>query len=95
MKIIIQQIRLEEIYSSINDIYRTHSRKIKKVNRTKREIEFMNGDKIKFTTTESKNVDGLKSDVAIGPDAECITLASKHEKRIWGFSDLYNYLRNL
>lgn len=92
MKIVIQRTNLRDIKWQIDDINRRYKEKIKKVKISIHEIEFINGDTIKFTSNQSF---GLKGDVAIGVYAGYITCTSEYEKPIWDFSDLENYLRSL
>jgi len=94
MRIIIELSKLCFVDGLIEDICKKYKNKIKNIYRYKREILFNNGDEIKMIS-ERQQIDGLRADVAIGPHAECFTCISKYEKRIWGFSDLENYLENL
>lgn len=93
MKIIVEMHLLKHAVELIDDIYRGHSGKIEKAYRHKKEILFKNGDKLKVTT--SYHIDGLRADVAIGPNAFALTCISKQSKRIWTYDDLENYLKNL
>lgn len=95
LEITIQYVSLEHRHTLIRDIYEKYWMKIKKIKKTKSEIELINGDRLRFISTRKEKVDGLRSDVAIGPDAERITLSSNHERPAWDFIDLNNYLKNI
>lgn len=95
LKIIAQISSLKETYCLIDAIYREHKGIVKNVTKRKREIEFVNGDFLKIISTSGKTIDGLRADVAIGPHAGCITLASNKAEKIWSFSDLGEYLKTI
>jgi len=97
MKIVVQVQFLRDVDILINDICRNHNNKIQDVRKLNREIKLINGCVIKFVSTQSQ-IDGLNADVAIGVDtehAEQITCRSNQKKRIWNFTDLDNYLKNI
>lgn len=96
MKIIVQQRNLKDINELMNSIYTDHWQKINRVKKGTCEIEFINGDKIRFISTEDcRHTDGLSFDVAIGPNAHNYTRYSNYDKNIWDFIDLDNYLKNI
>ena len=95
MKIIVQQGNLRDINNLFNDICRMHWKRINKVSKSVYKIQFINGDEIRFISTDPRYTDGLSADIAIGPNAHNFTSYSKQEKRIWDFSDLDNYLKNI
>lgn len=93
MKIIIISSNLKDSKRKIEELFEGYEDKIKQVRMLKNEIEFINGDKIKLVSKHM--IDGLRSDVAIGEYADIITFSSKHEKPVWEYSDLENYLKLL
>jgi len=95
MKIVAQIDSLRKSYCLIDAIYREHGDIVKNVKKRKREIEFVNGDLLKIVSTSDRTNDGLRADIAIGPDAGDITLISKEPNRIWDFSDLGDYLKTI
>lgn len=95
MKIIIELSFLKDVNLLINDIYEKHRNKIKEVKKIRREICLINGDVIKIISANGNTIDGLRADVAIGPHAEIITITSNQDKKIWGFNDLENHLKNI
>lgn len=94
MRIVIKMNYVKDIHLLIDDIYKKYRNKIISVKKTKREIEFINGDSIKFIS-DMKYTDGIRADVAIGSDIEHITFLSSQEKRVWDFIDLENYLKSI
>lgn len=76
----------------LDEMRRNYGEKIEKVYKHRREILFKNGDRLNAVTTN--HTDGLRADVAIGPNAFAITCASKQPKRIWEYADLNNYLKS-
>lgn len=79
--------------SIIKDVVKEYNEKIEKVRRYSREILFKNGDILKIVNT--KYIDGLRADVAIGPHANYITYSSNQAKKIWDNEDLNEYLINI
>lgn len=95
MKIIVQQGSLRDMNNILNDICRMHWKKINRVRKAAHKIEFINGDEIRFISTDPRYTDGLRADIAIGPNAHYFTCCSEEKKRIWNLSDLDNYLKNI
>jgi hypothetical protein len=95
MLIIIEVAYLRVADILINELITEYKNKIKKVNKGAKTIEFINNDFIKFISSNSTRIDGLRADVAIGPHAEIFTCQSKISEKIWGGKELDNYLKNL
>jgi len=95
MKIVVQLYKMKTVDEYIDYIYRKYRNKIKSVKKMRREIELINGDFIKLASTNGKYNDGLRADVAIGPDAEIITCCSTYKKRVWDFEDLEEHLSKI
>lgn len=76
----------------MKDFYEMHEKKIRKMRKSRREIELINGDYINFIH-DMKYADGIRADVAIGSHAGDLTIASSYKKRIWDFKDLQNYIK--
>lgn len=60
-------------------------------------IALTNGDEIEFKNINSRCLDGIKADVAVGYMTDCrelelITCASKEAKRVWCLTDLELYI---
>lgn len=94
MIIIIEKTKLYFAEGLIDDIHRKYKDKIRSVYRRRRKILFNNGDELKVVSIKQQ-LDGLYADIAMGPHAKYLTLASKYKKPIWDLSDLENYLENL
>ena len=88
------QIVIEGHYR-IKHIVEEYKSKIKSVKNNRREIILINGDVLKFISTDSRLQDGIRADVAIGPNARLLTLRSNQEKRVWGIEDLYNHIESI
>lgn len=92
--IIIENSKLQFARDMFIDIYEQYKDKIEKAIKHRYEIHLKNGDKIKFISEQSNCIDGLRADVAIGPNAHCLTYASSQPKKIWSLADLENYLES-
>lgn len=94
MRIVIETSNRDGYYLMI-EITNTHKNKINSINRTRKEISLINGDVIKMISTDARYKDGIRADVAIGPNAELLTVASTQEKRKWEIGELYNYIKKI
>ena len=94
MYIIVEIDSVKELNRFMNDIYEKYRDKIRTMGRCRKTIVLINGACIKIIPT-SRDVDGYRADVAIGPNARLLTLRSNQEKRVWGIEDLYNHIESI
>lgn len=95
MEILVECKSLREAISVKNIIAEQYKSKIKRAKKNAMDIDFYNGDSIKFINSDSRYSDGLKADAAIGERAKYYTFLSKLNKTIWDYDDLRCYLDNL
>ncbi len=86
--------KLRFAHEQIYNICEQYPDKIERVIKHRGEIHLKNGDKIRFISEQSNCIDGLRADIAIGPNAHYLTCASSQSKRIWDFRDLDKYLKS-
>jgi hypothetical protein len=92
--IIVEIDSVKELNRFMNDIYEKYRDKIRTMERCRKTIVLINGACIKIIPT-SRDADGYRADVAIGPRADIFTCISTHKKRIWDFIDLEDYLKSI
>ena len=94
MKIAITMYTLQDIREYMRILLESHRGIITKYNRGCKEITLVNGDMIKGYTINQQR-DGVRSDVAIGIDAQVLTVGSKIEGPVWNLEKLSKYLSNI
>lgn len=94
LSIVVETYSVEQGYRLMGDMIEVHKDKIKNIKRYERKIMLINGDVIRLITPNTRN-DGIRADVAIGPNADHLTCRSKQEKRVWDIEGLYNHIKNI
>ena len=81
----------------IGELKDRYKDKVKAATKYNNTVELINGDVIRIIPVNHQNtIDGIRADVAIGPDAPLLTLTSKQDKRTWGhIGELLDYIDNI